>query len=109
MATKIQALYRGFAFRVKRKRALQRLQAGGGVTKGDKSDDFELDPFGEDDFDAEAFLDVRKENLQEVDIFAGANSGLMEKYIQVLSHDYAKNRGGGGGKVGNSMLPPKPI
>jgi hypothetical protein len=33
------------------------------------------------DFDADAFLDIKMENLQQADIFAGANAGLMEKYI----------------------------
>ena len=36
---------------------------------------------GEDDFDAEAFLGVKQENLENVDIFAGANKSLMDKYI----------------------------
>ena len=57
-AAKIQALYRGFAFRVKRKRALARLGKPNGM--GEKNgDDLELDPFGDDEFDAEAFLDVK--------------------------------------------------
>ena len=42
-----------------------------------------IDPLGDDDFDAEAFLDVKKENLEQADIFA--DKGLVEKYIQVLS------------------------
>lgn len=42
---------------------------------------------GDTDFDAEAFLDVKPENLEKVDIFSGANASLMEKYIQVLSYD----------------------
>lgn len=39
---------------------------------------------GEEEFDADAFLDVKQENLKEVDVFAGASAGLMDKYIQVL-------------------------
>ena len=34
-----------------------------------------------EDFDAEAFLGVKQENLERVDIFSGANASLMEKYI----------------------------
>ena len=66
MATKIQAAFRGYLFRIKRKRALAKL--------GNKVNDSEFD----DDFDAEAFLDVKKENLEQADIFKG---GLVEKYI----------------------------
>ena len=61
---KIQALFRGYAFRVKRKRALQRLAAN---PKRDAKGDDELDdfdPLADDDFDAEAFLDVKQENLE---------------------------------------------
>jgi hypothetical protein len=78
MATKVQAAFRGYLFRIKRKRALAKLSAP--VKEVDISD-----PLGEDDFDAEAFLDVRKENLEHADIFSG---GIVEKYIQVLSSDY---------------------
>lgn len=77
MATKVQAAFRGYMFRIKRKRALARLQ---------KTVKEQADPFGDDDFDAEAFLDVKKENLEQADIFA--DRGLVEKYIQVLSHDF---------------------
>lgn len=35
----------------------------------------------EGDFDADLFLDIKMENLEQADIFAGANAGLMEKYI----------------------------
>ena len=65
-ANKIQSLFRGFAFRVKRKRALAKL----GRSKADKDfggddDDFaDMDMMGENDFDAEAFLDVKPENLE---------------------------------------------
>jgi hypothetical protein len=76
MATKVQAAFRGYMFRIKRKRALARLQ------KTVKDQDT-IDPLGDDDFDAEAFLDVKKENLEQADIFA--DKGLVEKYIQVLS------------------------
>jgi hypothetical protein len=76
MATKVQAAFRGYMFRIKRKRALARLQ------KTVKDQDL-IDPLGDDDFDAEAFLDVKKENLEQADIFA--DKGLVEKYIQVLS------------------------
>ena len=73
-------------FRQKRKRALAKLGA-----KGDGGDDdMGLDDpllMGEDDFDAEAFLGVKQENLENVDIFAGANKSLMDKYIQVLSYE----------------------
>jgi hypothetical protein len=90
-AARIQALFRGFAFRVKRKRALARL--AGAATQAPPEAADPLDPLGDDDFDAEAFLDVKQENLEEVDIFAGANEGLLEKYIQVLSYDHAKREG----------------
>ena len=87
-ANKIQALFRGFAFRVKRKRALAKL----GLPKADKGldgDDLgDLDlMMGDTDFDAEAFLDVKPENLEQADIFSGANASLMEKYIKVLSFE----------------------
>ena len=81
-----------------------RLNNKSGVTKGDMDDDLELDPLGDDDFDAEAFLDVKQENLEEVDIFAGANQDLMDKYIQVLQHDYKKR-----GRAGANLPPPKPM
>ena len=83
------ALFKGFAFRVKRKRALAKLSQ-----KGGKGGDLELedngefdDLMGDNDFDAEAFLNVKQENLEKADIFSGANASLMEKYIQVLSFD----------------------
>lgn len=85
-ANKIQALFRGFAFRVKRKRALAKLTSG--KDGMDKDDDMDLDFLeGADDFDAEAFLNVKQENLEQADIFSGANASLMEKYIQVLSYE----------------------
>ena len=46
---------------------------------------------GDDEFDAEAFLDVKPENLEYADIFSGANAGLMEKYIKVLSYEQEQN------------------
>ena len=75
-------------FRVKRKRALAKL----GLSKADKGldgDDLgDLDlMMGDTDFDAEAFLDVKPENLEQADIFSGANASLMEKYIKVLSFE----------------------
>jgi len=61
-ANKIQALYRGFAFRVKRKRALAKLgNRGKGEAEDEALGDFDL---GDDEFDAEAFLDVKPENLE---------------------------------------------
>ena len=85
-ANKIQALFRGFAFRVKRKRALAKLTSG--KDGMDNDDDMDLDFLkGADDFDAEAFLNVKQENLEQADIFSGANASLMEKYIQVLSYE----------------------
>lgn len=36
---------------------------------------------GDDDFDAEAFLGVKPENLEKGDLFSGANATLMDKYI----------------------------
>lgn len=71
MATKVQAAFRGYLFRVKRQRALAKLQ---------QKEVANADPFGDDDvFDAEAFLDVKKENLEQADIFKDNN--LVEKYI----------------------------
>ena len=85
-ANKIQALYRGFAFRIKRKRALAKLTSGNEGLEGDEMDlDFLKGDGG--DFDAEAFLNVKQENLEQADIFSGANASLMEKYIQVLSYE----------------------
>ena len=85
-ANKIQALYRGFAFRVKRKRALAKLTSGNEGLEGDEMDlDFLKGDGG--DFDAEAFLNVKQENLEQADIFSGANASLMDKYIQVLSYE----------------------
>ena len=46
-----------------------------------KEGDVGLDPLGDGDFDSEAFLDVKMENLEQADIFACANASLMEKYI----------------------------
>ena len=74
MATKVQAAFRGYLFRIKRKRALKKLKQQQPSIK-------EGDPLGDEEFDAEAFLDVKMENLEQADIFAGANAGLMEKYI----------------------------
>ena len=77
MATKIQSVFRGYLFRNKRKRALAKLK-----TKPKEGEGLQDDMFMEDgDFDADAFLDIKMENLQQADIFAGANAGLMEKYI----------------------------
>jgi len=83
-AMKIQSAFRGFTFRLKRKRALAKLGSKTGQGGEDPAD---LDLLGEDDFDAEAFLGVKQENLEKVDIFSGANASLMEKYIQVLSFE----------------------
>ena len=52
------------------------------VKGGNDLDD--LDPLADDDFDAEAFLDVKQENLEQADIFTGANASLLDKYVQVL-------------------------
>jgi hypothetical protein len=52
MATKLQAAFRGYLFRVKRKRALAKLNNKVNVNEFDG------------DFDAEAFLDVKRENLE---------------------------------------------
>ena len=41
----------------------------------------------DDDFDAEAFLDVKQENLEQGDIFTGANASLLDKYVQVLAFE----------------------
>ena len=81
-AMKIQSLFRGFAFRVKRRRALEKLSKKTGQGE-DLGDDFgDMDPLlGDDDFDAEAFLGVKPENLEKGDIFSGANADLMDKYI----------------------------
>ncbi len=57
-ALKIQALFRGFTFRIKRKRALAKL--GAKPSQGVEDEDLgDMDMFGEDDFDAEAFLNVK--------------------------------------------------
>ena len=87
-ATKIQSLFRGFAFRVKRRRALERLANKTGQADGLDDELGDLDPLmGDADFDAEAFLGVKPENLEKGDIFSGANADLMDKYIQVLSYE----------------------
>ena len=99
-ALKIQALFRGFTFRIKRKRALAKL--GAKPSQGVEDEDLDdMDMFGEDDFDAEAFLNVKQENLEKVDIFSGANASLMEKYIQVLSYEQQQQQ-----KQGATGLPP---
>ena len=111
-ALKIQALFKGFTFRIKRKRALAKL--GAKPSQGVEDDDLgEMDMFGEDDFDAEAFLNVKQENLEKVDIFSGANASLMEKYIQVLSYEQQQKQGaglpppvGGFNHRGRKMVPP---
>ena len=59
---------------------------------------------GEDDFDAEAFLGVKPENLEKADIFSGANATLMDKYIQVLSYEQTSK--GQMQKGGPPGLPP---
>lgn len=77
-------------------RALAKLSGKPG--NGLEGEDLDLDFLkGEDggDFDAEAFLNVKKENLEQADIFSGANASLMEKYIQVLSYEQNKKQGGG--------------
>jgi hypothetical protein len=53
--------------------------------------------FGEDDifaeenlakdFDVEAFFDVKQENLEKGDLFAGANETLMDKYIEMMGSE----------------------
>ena len=59
-ANKIQALFRGFTFRVKRKRALAKLTSKSGKEGMDNDDDLDLDFLkGEGEFDAEAFLNVK--------------------------------------------------
>jgi len=58
------------------------LTGGGGGGVMPEEDNFDDDEM--EDFDAEAFLGVKKENLEEADIFSGANASLMEKYIQVM-------------------------
>ena len=64
-ANKIQALYRGFAFRVKRKRALAKLGSKSGNEGTNQDDDLDMDFLkGDDNFDAEAFLNVKQENLE---------------------------------------------
>ena len=60
-AVKIQSLFRGYAFRVKRKRALQRLNK---KPQAEKKEEDEFDFLEGEDFDAEAFLDVKQENLE---------------------------------------------
>ena len=98
-ANKIQALFRGYSFRVKRKRLLAKLSQNPGKG-GEFDDDLGMDPLlGDDDFDAEAFLNVKQENLEQADIFSGANASLMEKYIQVLSYEQKQ-------KATASNLPP---
>lgn len=81
---KIQSLVRGFAFRVKRRRALEKLSKKTGNKDdndfGDDLGDFD-NLMGDDDFDAEAFLAVKPENLEKGDLFSGANATLMDKYI----------------------------
>jgi hypothetical protein len=37
------------------------------------------------DFDVEAFFDVKQENLEKGDLFAGANESLMDKYIEMMN------------------------
>ena len=60
MATKIQSVFRGYLFRNKRKRALAKLK-----TKPKEGDGMQDDMFLEEgDFDADAFLDIKKENLE---------------------------------------------
>jgi hypothetical protein len=39
--------------------------------------------FGDDDLDADAFLNIKMENFEEDDLFAG-NEALMDKFIQVM-------------------------
>ena len=82
-AVKIQALFRGYAFRVKRKRALERLHK---KPKAEQQEE-EFDFMEDEDFDAEAFLDVKQENLEQGDIFTGANASLLDKYVQVLAFE----------------------
>ena len=47
----------------------------------------EFDFMEDEDFDAEAFLDVKQENLEQGDIFTGANASLLDKYVQVLAFE----------------------
>jgi hypothetical protein len=53
-------VFRGYLFRNKRKRALAKLE-----TKPKEGDGMQDDMFLEEsDFDADAFLDIKKENLE---------------------------------------------
>jgi len=80
MAQKIQSHVRGFLFRVRRKRALARLMSKPVVAKAQEADDM----FGDEELDADAFLNIKMENFdQEPDLFAG-NDALMDKFIQVM-------------------------
>ena len=75
----------------------------------DANDELDLDFLkGDDggDFDAEAFLNVKKENLEQADIFSGANASLMEKYIQVLSYEQRATKQNAAVTAGPQGLPP---
>ena len=39
--------------------------------------------FGDEDLDADVFLNIKLENFEEDDLFAG-NEALMEKFIKVM-------------------------
>lgn len=73
-------------FRARRFKALNRLNKKPVIKEAPKKD--EIDPLADDeDFDAGEFLGIKEENFEEVDIFKGADPGLIDKFIQVLSND----------------------
>ena len=88
-ASKIQALVKGFLFRKRRKNALARLAQNKKQEVNQKDQfDGEDDIFAEEnmakDFDVEAFFEVKQENLEAGDIFAGASESLMDKYVEMM-------------------------
>jgi hypothetical protein len=62
MISKLQANIKGWLFRLRRKRALERLGVGKKELKRDMSDSILGDEF--EDFDADKFFGIKKENFE---------------------------------------------
>ena len=76
--SKLQANIKGWLFRQRRKRLLEKL----GMSTKKKEKDFFGDE-DEDDFDAEAFFGIKEENLESNNM--GIDDDLMMKAIEIMT------------------------
>jgi len=90
LISKLQANIKGWLFRLRRKRALERLGIGKKELKRDMSDSILGDDL-EGDFDADKFFGIKKENFEAGLSFP--QEEMMQQMIQMMS---MQNRTGGG-------------